>query len=151
LVGGIYFQVWGNSKVAASSMPAGYVMKSSARKSIEGLTRTGARVSSLPGSPLLISQISRTSARRQHRVTLSWNPSVPTMATEDDVVGYNVYRRTGRGNMYIKINSVPVPDTNYVDVSVHGGETYYYQTTAVSSNGIESAPSNRITVTVPYP
>jgi fibronectin type 3 domain-containing protein len=62
-----------------------------------------------------------------------------------------VYRRTRRATPYTRINRDLVPDTNYVDDSVHAGEIYYYETTAVSSGGIESGRSKRIRIRVPYP
>jgi hypothetical protein len=151
MIGGTYFRVWGNSNVAASSMPDGSVTNVSAGKSAEALAETGARAGRLPDSPSLLSQATPASPRRQHWVALSWDRGVASTVTDEDVVGYNVYRRTRRGNMYIRINGDLVPGTNYVDDSVRGGEVYYYQTTAVNGSGIESGPSNRIRIRIPYP
>jgi hypothetical protein len=80
----------------------------------------------------------------QHRVDLSWKAS-----TSDDVIGYNVYRGDRPGGPYWKINPVLDPSTVYVDTSAPDGHTYYYVTTAVSSNHKESVHSNQVKATIP--
>ena len=135
-----YIQVWGAGIVSARSMPDGSVINSSAGMNVRG-TGAGAPVGSLQDSP----------TPRQHWVTLSWDRGLATNVTGEDVVGYNVYRRIRAASLYIRINRDLILDTNYVDDSVRGGEIYYYQTTAVSGAGIESGPSNRIRIRVPYP
>jgi hypothetical protein len=152
LVAGLCFQVRGDvSNIPASSLRNSYLTNNGAGKSIEGSITAAPRAGSLADSPFLISQIDRTSARQHHRVTLSWDPSIPTSAAGGDVIGYNVYRRTRRANMYSKLNGGLVLDTTYVDDSVDSGEIYYYETTAVNSSGIESRPSNRVRVKIVYP
>jgi hypothetical protein len=76
-------------------------------------------------------------------VTLSW------IASTSEVTGYNVYRSTSRTGRYNKINTSLDPDTTYRDVTIVGGSTYFYATTAVNSSGKESAYSNRVEVVVP--
>ena len=76
-----------------------------------------------------------------HRVTLSWNASTTAGAV------YNVYRRGTSG--IVKLNSVPIAGTSYVDDTVQAGETYYYVAKAVK--GTESLPSNEVRVTIPSP
>jgi len=66
-------------------------------------------------------------------------------------VGYNVYRGSQSGGPYTKINSALDASTIYTDSSVQAGQTYYYVTTAVDSNGVESAYSNQIQAPVPSP
>jgi len=39
--------------------------------------------------------------------------------------------------------------TAYTDTGVQGGQSYIYYVTSVDSSGVESAPSNTTTVTVP--
>jgi fibronectin type 3 domain-containing protein len=65
------------------------------------------------------------------------------------VAGYNIYRKTGSGGSFVLIN--PSPDTTvaYVDRTVTSGVTYSYVIKSVDSSGVESAPSNLITVTIP--
>ncbi len=79
----------------------------------------------------------------QHSVSLSWKASTSAR------VAYNVYRR-GRFGI-VRINSLPLTGTSYVDTNVQPGETYYYTTKAVSAKGAESLPSNEVRVTVPSP
>jgi len=79
-----------------------------------------------------------------HTVALSWIASVTTTVT-----GYNVYRSTTNGSGYVKINSTPVALLNYTDSTVANAITYYYVTTAVDSNGLESSFSNQATAVIP--
>lgn len=65
------------------------------------------------------------------------------------VLGYNVYRGTGPGGPYMKVNSSVVPATNYTDSAVEPGQTYYYVVTATSSGNVESAYSNEIAEPIP--
>jgi hypothetical protein len=71
-------------------------------------------------------------------VELAWDPS-PSV-----VVGYYVYRSGTSGSGYSKVNSSPVANCNYKDASAQTGSTYYYVVKAVSSDGVESAPSNEV-------
>jgi len=80
-----------------------------------------------------------------HSVNLSWNPS------NSSVVGYNIYRGTKSGGPYTKINSALNSGTTYTDSSVTAGQSYYYVTSAVDSDGTESAYSNEVKAVVPTP
>jgi Abnormal spindle-like microcephaly-assoc'd, ASPM-SPD-2-Hydin len=80
----------------------------------------------------------------QHDVSLSWNDVA-------SVVGYNVYRGSQSGGPYAKINPVLDASAVYSDSAVQGGQTYYYVTTAVDSNGAQSGYSNEIRVAIPSP
>ncbi len=79
-----------------------------------------------------------------HTVSLAWNAS-----TSPNVVGYNIYRRTGASGSYAQINTVLNPTTAYVDTAVTNGVTYYYETTAVNSSDEESAPSAPAQAVIP--
>jgi hypothetical protein len=81
-----------------------------------------------------------------YSVSLTWVAS-----TSPNVVGYNVYRRTGTTGNFAQINSVLDGSTAYTDSSVADGVTYYYQTTAVNSSNEESAPSTTVTAKIPAP
>ncbi|MGO9124480.1 MAG: hypothetical protein ACLP6G_06280 [Terriglobales bacterium] len=153
VVGGICFQVRGSSTdLPADSRLPGHLTNSSARQAIQRPTETTSPATSLPDSPLLVSQTYRTQPEKQHRVALSWIPGGPSSTTGEDVIsGYNVYRRNALAKQYTRINSDLVPDANYVDDSVRSGQTYYYQTTAVNNRGMESGPSNQVKVVVPFP
>jgi len=78
------------------------------------------------------------------QVALSWNAS-----TSPGVAGYNAYRSTTSGGPYSKLNSGLISNTSYTDQMVQSGSTYYYVTTAVNSQGQESAYSNEAAATVP--
>lgn len=82
-------------------------------------------------------------APQQYSVSLSWT------ASTSPVVGYNVYRGSTSGGPYSKINTTLDPSTTYTDSSVATGQTYYYVTTAVNSNGQESTYSNQVQAVVP--
>jgi Abnormal spindle-like microcephaly-assoc'd, ASPM-SPD-2-Hydin len=83
-------------------------------------------------------------AQSVHTVNLSW-----TASNSPDVVGYNVYRRTGTTGTYGQINTVLDATTEYIDGSVADGQTYYYETTAVNSSNEESARSNSVQAVIP--
>ena len=99
------------------------------------------------GSNASVSTISQTVSGSgqavQHNVALSWSPSTST------VTGYNVYRGTTSGGPYTRINSALDAVTTYSDGTVQSGQTYYYVTTAVASNGMESTYSNETAAQVP--
>lgn len=70
-----------------------------------------------------------------YTVGLTWNPST------SEVTGYNVYRSTSSSGPFTKLNPSLNGSTSYTDNSVASGHTYYYETTAVNSNNVESSPS----------
>jgi fibronectin type 3 domain-containing protein len=81
----------------------------------------------------------------QHQVTLTWSTSTSA------VVGYNIYRGTAINGPYSKINSTPDASPAYTDATVAAGQTYYYLTTAVNAEGMESTYSNEVSAAVPTP
>lgn len=82
----------------------------------------------------------------QHSVSLSWVASASAAVT-----GYNVYRGTVSGGPYSKLTSSPVSGMSYTDSTVEAGQTYYYVTTSVNSQGAESSDSNQATAVIPSP
>ena len=78
-----------------------------------------------------------------HSVALSWD------ASTSQVSGYNVYRGTKSGGPYSKLNSALLSSTDYTDSNVQSGTTYYYVTTAVDSNHLESTYSNQASAAIP--
>ena len=81
-----------------------------------------------------------------HQVDLSWNaPSSSTVP----IVGYNIYRSTGSSSTYQLLNSSVDAQTTYVDSTVQSGTTYVYIVKSVDSSGRQSAPSNKVSVTIP--
>ena len=93
------------------------------------------------GNPAMALQGHGTGA--QHSVALSWN------ASKSAVAGYNIYRGTHSGGPYSKINASLDAGTSYSDTSVASGDTYYYVTTAMGKDGVESAHSGQVGATVP--
>jgi hypothetical protein len=89
--------------------------------------------------------LSGTGASVAHQVNLTWNAPG---SSPDPVAGYNIYRSTGSGSNQL-MNSSPDVQTAYVDSTAVSGATYNYTVKSVDSSGIESAPSNQTTVTIP--
>jgi fibronectin type 3 domain-containing protein len=61
-------------------------------------------------------------------MVLIWAPN-----SEEDVVGYNIYRSTTPGQDYTKINKELVRETTFTDKDIKQGQKYYYVITAVDS------------------
>ncbi len=83
-------------------------------------------------------------ANIQHLVTLNW-----TASTSPGIAGYNAFRSTTSGGPYAQLNTSLISTTNYVDQTVTSGTTYYYVTTAVNNQGLQSSYSNEAAATVP--
>jgi len=82
----------------------------------------------------------------QRSVSLSWN------ASTSSVTGYNIYRGTTHSGPYPKkLNSTPQSATNFTDLTVQSGTTYYYVVTAVDANQQESVYSNEAQAVIPSP
>jgi len=82
-------------------------------------------------------------ATSRHSVRLNWGRSATKVA------GYNVYRSQISGRQYARLNSVLDRDTTFTDGTVQSGQIYYYVTTAVGRDGIESTFSNQVEVAIP--
>jgi hypothetical protein len=88
---------------------------------------------------------------KPHRVVLSWSAIIPdSLEVRNIILGYNVYR-CGPGRPWRRLNSDTVLDTQYTDLRVHAGQTYFYTTRSVNIAGAESSPSNVIRVVIPFP
>jgi hypothetical protein len=79
-----------------------------------------------------------------HDVSSTWSPS-----NSSAILGYNVYRRTGPGGPFTKLNSTTLPLTRFTDTSVQSGQTYYYVVTATNADDVESVYSNEISAAIP--
>lgn len=80
------------------------------------------------------------------KVSLSWDAGASPNVT------YNVYRRQGAcstAGQFTKINTTPVTPLTFLDTNVSAGTTYCYVVTSVDVGGIESVPSNSLTVSLP--
>ncbi|MGB8885100.1 MAG: hypothetical protein WCC87_00150, partial [Candidatus Korobacteraceae bacterium] len=78
------------------------------------------------------------------QVILTW-----TASTSPGIAGYNAYRSTTSGGPYTQLNSSLISTTTYNDLAVQNGYTYYYVTTAVNNQGMQSGYSNESSATVP--
>ena len=81
-----------------------------------------------------------------HQAALTWTQTTDTTVDHDCV-----YRGTVSGGPYTPIfcSAAKTPITAYLDLTVQGGQTYYYVTTAVDQNGEESAYSNEYKTVIP--
>src|SRR5208337_1876270 len=92
---------------------------------------------------------SAASSSKPHSVRLLWNASIPASNSPADAIqGYNVYRRSP-GKKYEKINTDLIRGMSCVDYLVKTGQTYYYETRAVSANGAVSQPSPEVRAVIP--
>ena len=83
-------------------------------------------------------------ANAQNNVNLTWDASL------SQVIGYNVYRGVLLNGPFTKLNSALIVPTNYTDTTAQSGQTYYYVTTAVNSQGVESPYSNETEAVISY-
>jgi Abnormal spindle-like microcephaly-assoc'd, ASPM-SPD-2-Hydin len=98
-----------------------------------------------PGSPTVESMSGSGTAVAQHSVDLSWSES------SSKVAGYYVYRSLTSGGPYTKLDTSSEPTTSYTDNSVQAGQTYFYVTTSVGTDGMESSYSNQASGVIPTP
>jgi hypothetical protein len=99
--------------------------------------------SNASNSPATISLLGEGGSAESHSVTLTWVPSISTVA------GYNVYRSETFGGPYSKLGTAAVPSNQFIDSSVQPGPTYYYVITSATSAGLESADSVQASATIP--
>jgi hypothetical protein len=76
-------------------------------------------------------------------IDLTWKPN-----SEEDLAGYNVYRRLGDGPA-AKVNTQLLKTPAFQDNNVALGSTYIYSVTAVDLRGNESARSHEASETLP--
>jgi fibronectin type 3 domain-containing protein len=75
-------------------------------------------------------------------VTIGWTAATPP------VVGYNVYREYQFSGP-IRLTQQIVQGTQFIDKTAIAGHTYTYYVTSVDAGGLESKPSESISVNVP--
>lgn len=79
------------------------------------------------------------------QVSLGWNDN-----GETDLAGYNVYRATVSGGPYTQLNGTLLAASDYLDLAVNNGITYFYVVTAVDSavpTANESGYSSEVSAT----
>lgn len=79
-------------------------------------------------------------------VVLSWEE--PTGAAAP-ILGYSVYRAAGAASQFQLLNPTLIGSLSYTDATVQTGTTYRYYVTSIDNSGLQSAPSNLITVAIP--
>ncbi len=80
-----------------------------------------------------------------HAVDLGWDYSTSPVAS------FNVYRAGITGGPYNLLNSGAISGTQYWDLTVVSGQTYYYVVTSVGFYGTESANSSEVSAVIPTP
>lgn len=104
----------------------------------------------------------KSSARSNHKVTLTWKTSVPGKPGGSEPVGYCLYRSKKQGlakmamaipNAHCggceQVNRIPIAGTGCVDELVEDNATYYYVVTAIASSGLTSSSSDETIAIVP--
>jgi len=97
-------------------------------------------------NPTTIVSLNGTGVASAYQVNLAWN--APASST-DPVAGYNVYRSADGGATFQMLNSSPLTQTTYSDTSVEDGLSYDYDVTSVDASGVQSFPSNLLSLTIP--
>ncbi len=75
------------------------------------------------------------------QVSLDWDDN-----NGPELAGYNIYRSITQGGPYTQI-AASVPQSNYTDMAVENGTTYYYVVEAVDTSGRQSDYSNEASAT----
>ncbi len=75
------------------------------------------------------------------RVVLQWDDN-----TEDDLLGYNLYRAETAGGPYDTV-AERLAESEYIDTGVVNDTTYYYEVTALDTSNNESDPSEELAFT----
>lgn len=89
-------------------------------------------------------QLKAASSTSGYAVNLSWDAP-----SDSSISGYNIYRSPSSGGTFSLLNSTVNTPTSYTDSTVAGGSSYQYEVTTVDDSGVESAPSNVFTATIP--
>jgi hypothetical protein len=139
-------QVPGSVTVAAGSTSASFAAKASIVTTTQSVTLTA---TSNGVSQTDVLQLQGTSASQPsatpHEVQLSWE--MPSTSS-DTIAGFHVYRTTGGSSNYSILSSLDT-NTTYTDSTVQSGTTYDYVVKSVDFKGVESVPSNPVSVTIP--
>jgi hypothetical protein len=104
----------------------------------------------------LLSLQPASSGTGDHTVTLSWNASASSSHSENDPVGYCLYRSRKQSAAHTnptcatceRVTAVPVASLSCVDNLVEDGVTYFYVVTAISPGNTISSASNEVKVPI---
>jgi len=135
----IYYTTNGTTPTTSSTKYTGAITVS-ATETIEAIaTKSGSTNSAVAKAIYTIKAASS--------VDLSW--AAPS-SSPSPVVGYNIYRSVGAGSTAFQLLNPTVDTaTTYMDSTVQSGVTYNYMVESVDGNGVESVPSNEVSVTIP--
>jgi len=111
-----------------------YYKVSSINSDIEGFQSEIIPVATLSSVPANV----RNTSISTTRVSLVWN-------TVNGASGYNIYRSGSRNGVYVKLNSIGINGTEFVDNSVMPDLIYYYKVSSINSD-IEGLQSEIIPV-----
>lgn len=131
--------------VAAGATSANFNATASAVSASEAVTLTAA-LNGLTQTSQIQLQSSTASSSSTYNVDLTWAAST---SSGNAIVGYRVYRALSGSSAFQALSSALETQTAYLDSTVQNGQTYSYQVTSVDTSGIESVPSNSITVSIP--
>jgi hypothetical protein len=81
-----------------------------------------------------------------HQVEIVWS-SPP--ASSDPVTGYHIYRAATGTTSFQLLNATAQTPTSFLDSTVASGAAYDYVVKSLDAQGVESVPSNMVTVTIP--
>jgi hypothetical protein len=81
-----------------------------------------------------------------HEVALAWLAPVDSPVS---ITGYDVYRANEGSSSYQLLNSSLIGETNYTDITGQSGASYQYYVASVDAAGVQSTPSNTVSVTIP--
>jgi fibronectin type 3 domain-containing protein len=80
-----------------------------------------------------------------HSVDVMWDPS-----PSSNLQGYKVYRSQVSGGPYNPISgTLSISTSQFADITVFSGQQYFYVVTSIDVNGLESAASSEVSITVP--
>jgi uncharacterized repeat protein (TIGR03803 family) len=136
--------VQSGSRCSGSSIPRSCASTGKRGGTVRNLTQRSKSVGSLITLLALFLFLLLPAFASAQTVNLTWQPS-----NSQNIVGYNVYRGNSPDGPYTKLNSTLDPNTAYSDSTVQAGKTYYYVTTAVDNQGVESAYSNQSEAVIP--
>ena len=86
-------------------------------------------------------------ASTSYVVTLNW---MAPASSPDPVVGYDVYRSVSGKKSFTELNAALITGTSYSDLALLYGISYDYYATSVDAVGVQSVPSNTVTVQIPF-